>query len=267
LDRRRRGSGRNSGTINNLFGLKIRCNECAGRMMTSGYQSRYLVCYDAMRGNGCTHRTTFKYRPFEAAALDEILHLALDEKFFRQAEKSNHIGLEIAATEKAIRDWQAKAGRAYDMWDSSKSPTAKLRLQEADAEVEKLRPKLAALHREREQAEGEAGAEAHLQRVHGVREALSHPDDDVRLPARLRVSEALQGLVHHVSCRSEDGNRVIYIAVLGGAHSAWFDNEGKKIGGWTPDAGCQADNLITRLDTPAYGATVHAYFRRRGAAA
>src|SRR5947208_2161802 len=104
LDRRRHGSGRNSGTINNLFGQKIRCGECGGRMMQMGYQSRYLTCYEANRGSGCQNKTTYKYRPFEAAALDHILHLALDETFFRQAEKSNHIGLEIASVEKALRD-------------------------------------------------------------------------------------------------------------------------------------------------------------------
>lgn len=104
LDRRRRGSGRNSGSIHNLFGLKIRCEACDGRMMLTGYQSRYLVCYEAMRGNDCAHRTTYKYRPFEASALDAILYLALDERFFRQAQKSNTIGLDIAAVEKAIRD-------------------------------------------------------------------------------------------------------------------------------------------------------------------
>lgn len=36
LDRRRRGKGRNSGAINNLFGQLIRCGECNGRMMLVG---------------------------------------------------------------------------------------------------------------------------------------------------------------------------------------------------------------------------------------
>lgn len=265
LNRRRRGSGRNSGTINNLFGMKIRCGDCGGRMMTSGYQSRYLVCYDAMRGNGCTHRTTYKYRPFEAAALDQILHLALDETFFRQAEKSNHIGLEIAATQKAIRDWQAKASRAYDMWESAQSPTAKLRFHEAEAEVAKLEPKLAALHREREQAEGQAGADAHLRRVVGVREAISDPDDAIRLPARLRVSEALQSVVDWIDCRQYDRGKLIGMTLIDGQHFVQFDNEGNLTNLVEPHPDCTPEDIITAFDPPELRQRVHEYVRRRKA--
>lgn len=260
LDRRRRGSGRNSGAINNIFGQKIRCNECGGRMMTTGYKSRYLVCYDANRGNVCTQRTTFKYHPFERGALDEILHLALDEKFFRQAQKSNHLGLEIAEAEKGIRDKEAEAGRLVSMLSRIESPTTEAKLMEIEAQIARLKATLGDLQGKLALAAGEADAEAHLRRVVSVRDALSDPDDDIRLPARLRVSEALQGLVDHIACRSEGGERVFYLGILNGAHSIWFDNAGRRIGGWEPE--CMPDNLITKGDPPERAKKVDAYFRR-----
>lgn len=268
LNRRRRGSGRNSGAINNLFGQKIRCAECAGRMMQMGYQSRYLTCYEASRGSGCTNKTTYHYRAFEAAALDEILHLALDETFFRQAEKSNHIGLEIAECEKAIRDKEAEADRLIAMLRRIESPRTEANLVEVESLVGSLKTKLSGLMVKHGLAKGAATADDHLRRVVGVREALSDPDDAIRLPARLRVSEALQSVVHHIACRTnDDGAKVIYMGILGGAHSSWFDNAGKKIGGWTPDAECQPENLITRFDTPEHSQKIRDYLRRLAAVA
>jgi DNA invertase Pin-like site-specific DNA recombinase len=156
LNRRRRGSGRNSGAVNNLFGQKIRCGDCHGRMMQMGYQSRYLTCYEAIRGSGCTNRTTYKYRPFEAAILDSILHLALDEKFFRQAEKSNHIGLEIAECEKAIHDQQAYATRLVAMLKGQDSPTILTTILMTDREIAKLKVDLDALKTKHANAKGTA---------------------------------------------------------------------------------------------------------------
>lgn len=262
MDRRsiRKGKGRNSGAVNNLFGQKLRCHHCGGRMMTTGYQSRYITCYDAQRSNGCTQTKSFRYRPLEAAVLDEVLHLALDETFFREAQKSNHLGLEIAGAEKAIRDKQAEADRLVKMLRRIDSPTTEANLVELEAEIAGMKIKLATLTRERQAADGNATAKAHLERVHGVREALHHPQDDIRLPARLRVSEALQGLIDHVACRVEGDAKSFYVGILNGAHSVWFDNDGNKIGGWTPEG--VAENLITKNDTPAHRAKVETYFRR-----
>jgi DNA invertase Pin-like site-specific DNA recombinase len=50
LNRRaRRGSGRNSGVVVNLFGQSIRCGECGGRMMATGYQCRYTIGSSSLR--------------------------------------------------------------------------------------------------------------------------------------------------------------------------------------------------------------------------
>jgi hypothetical protein len=230
LDRRRRGPGRNSGAINNLFGQRMRCGSCGGRMMQVGYQSRYLTCYEAGRSNGCDHRASYKYRPFETAALDAVLHFAIDEKFFRQAEKSNSIGLEIAEAEKAIRDKQAEAGRLVSLLTRIESPTTEAALVDAERQVGALKARLTDLNAKLAQAQGEATAEAHLRRIHGVREALDHPDEDVRLPARLRVSEALQAAIHYVECETINGQKRFELALMAGVYAARFDNEGNMLG-------------------------------------
>lgn len=229
LDRRRRGKGRNSGAINNLFGQMIRCGECDGRMMLVGYQSRYLVCYEAMRGGGCNHRSSYRYRPFEAAALDAVLHFALDETFFRQAKKASNLGLEIEEVEKAIRDKTAEAGRMVDLLARIDSPTTEAKLVEAEAYITALKAQLAGQRAQLAAAHGVASAEAHLGRVGSVREALHDPDDEIRLPARLRVCEALQAVTHSIKCEGVDGVRRFELVLMGGAYAVRFDNEGRKL--------------------------------------
>ena len=229
LDRRRQGSGRNSGSITNLFGSAIRCGECGGPMRLVGYQSRYLVCYEANRGNGCIHRTSYRYRPFERAALDSVLQFALDERFFRQAKKSNHLTLEIAELEKAIRDNRTTADRAYGMWERTESEAAERRLAETEAQGKALKLKLETLNGKLALAHGAASAEAHLARVHDVREALRHPDESVRFPARLRVSEALHSVIHYVRCETVDGERRIELSLLAGAYAVRIASDGTKL--------------------------------------
>lgn len=267
LDRRRRGSGRNSGAVNNLFGQKIRCEKCGGRMMQSGYQSRYLVCYEAMRGNECKHKATYKYRPFEQAALDTILHLAIDERFFRQAQKSNALGLDIATTEKAIRDAQADAEFAYDMARRSHAPTAERRYVEAETRVAELQTKLEKLNRELGVAQGAATAAAHLERVVAVRDALHDPQDDIRLPARLRISEAIQTVVDKVECGSNGwGDKRLILYLVNGVHRVAFDNGGQTLWEILPNTGATADEMLMGIDTPENRKQMEAYFKRRDAA-
>lgn len=263
LDRRRRGSGRNSGAVNNLFGQKIRCAYCKGRMMLVGYQSRYLTCYEAARGNGCDHRTSYKYRPFEKAALDAVLHLALDERFFRQAQKSNHLTAEIADVERAIRQANEKAENAYDMWERTKSQIADRRFQEAQARVNELVAELAKLNDELTKAQGAATAEAHLERVFAVKDALTHPQDDVRLPARLRVSEALRNIIDGIACAHHqlDGEKIITMSLLGGVHFLQFDNEGNKQVGFAPGAEAFPPDFFDS-DPASVRERRDAYFRR-----
>jgi DNA invertase Pin-like site-specific DNA recombinase len=265
LGRRKVGKGRTSESVNNLFGSKIRCGACGGRMMQAGYQSRYLVCYEANRHNGCDQRDAFKYRPFESATLDAVLHLALDETYFRQAEKSNYLSLEIAELEKAIRDKRATKDRAYDMWDRTQSPTAEQRFLEAEADLTKLEASRTNLNEKFEMAQGVANADAHLERVHGVREALSHEDEAVRLPARLRVSEALVGLIDYVSCNINLlGEKNILAVMIGGAHSIVFDSAtGRVLLEMSP---ATEDGAAKWGELGVDKAKLETYFRRRATA-
>lgn len=268
LDSRRNGSGRNSGAINNLFGKKIRCSKCDGRMNQIGYQNRYLTCYEAGRRNGCTQRTTFKYRPFEAAALDAILPLALDEQFFRQAQKSNGLSVDIAIVEKNIRDKIAEVERVGDTLSRVSSRTMEAKLVSLEAEIDALREKQAALSEALAKAQGVADAEAHLARVHTFRDALNHPDEDIRLPARLRASAALQAVVDGIRCGISpvDGEKTITLTLLDGIHAFVFDNEGTKTFEFRATAE-DVDSLFDERTTPEMRAKTEAYFKRRASGA
>lgn len=264
LDRRSRGTGRNSGMVNNLFGKKIRCGFCHGRMMLTGYQNRYMTCYEAHRGNVCDHKKSFKYFRFEAAALNEILHLALDDRYFRQAEKSNQLGLQIAAAEKAIRDKKAEAGRLVALLSRIESPSTEAKLVELEAEITKLGTKHRDLNNDLTKAQGASDAQGHLQRVHGVREALSHPDAEVRIPARLRVSEALQGIVDWIRCgiHQIDGEKVVTMSLIGGGHTVVFGNEGEVRWAMRPGSESAPEHFADQFDPPELRQRVGEYFRR-----
>lgn len=83
-------------------------------------------------------------------------------------------------------------------------------------------------------AQGAASAQVHLQRVHEFRSALHDPDDEIRLPARLRVAEAIRNIGARVVCRIEDGEKRFELTLLDDGVHAWaaafvFDNDGSLI--------------------------------------
>ena len=111
-------------------------------------------------------------------------------------------------------------------------------------------------------AHGAANAEAHLARVHDVREALSHPDESVRFPARLRVSEALRGVVDYVAaCTDAQGQKSLLLVMVGGAHTVRLDNAGNKLIEMTPSAEFPMDAYGNKHDDDR----LNAYLRRRSA--
>ena len=268
LDRRRTGKGRNSESIHNLFGQKVRCGSCGGRMMLVGYQSRYLTCYEASRRNACCQTATFKYRNLEAAALDGLLPLALDERFFRQAAEANSFSREIAETEKAIRDKENEANRFVDILGRMVSEAIEARLAQTERERAQLKLALADLRQRHAVAEGIATAEKHLERLVAVREALSHPQDDIRLPARLRVSEALQALVDEVCCDlvGPDATKRFALRAVGGLHVVTYDNDGKELSRIQPDVSANGDVMVTDRHVERYGEPddrLETYIKRR----
>jgi hypothetical protein len=127
-----------------------------------------------------------------------------------------------------------------------------------------LRATHEALNAKHALAKGAADAEAHLQRVHGVREALGHPDEDVRLPARLRVSEALQGLTEWVACAVHplDGQKVTTIAMVGGSHTMVLNNDGSIHFHMRPSGDQSPSDFADDFDPPHIRERMDSYMRR-----
>ncbi len=223
--------------VNILSGLTA-CGRC-GKSMTvvntgrefladsTALTRRYLVCTSAHRSHGCTNRVRFNYAIVEAAVLDELLHLAMDDQHFaapvgdgavEKALAEEKRGLIVA--EKRLR--VAREEREEDPDDADAHQRFRLRRDEhksAKAEVARLEEQLAALR-------GAVSPQEHLKRVSEVR-AMMHADDaDERYKARQRVKLALNDLVEVIRF---DGRRKRWtLALVDHVRMATFGMDGVK---------------------------------------
>ena len=207
----RKGKGGNGQEqCRNLFTGSAYCGACGGKMTLVGNSSkpaRYLMCINAARGRGCDQKATFAYKPFEKSALDHLLELALDEKFFEQADDTHALRVQIAEAKKAIDLNRQSAEAAYDFWQRNKSPTAERRVLALEQEEGRLRGELAGLERSLEAAQGAVSQQEHLRRCLLVRDALEHEDYDTRIAARRKVSTAFREIGAKVECQIINGQK------------------------------------------------------------
>lgn len=227
-----RKGGRHTRSVANLFAGVVLCEECGNRMhlRTSGqpHPNRYWKCNFAARARGCTQKAMFRYEPFEQAALDEILHLVLDDRFFSSPDQTAGLASAIAELEKAIAD---QKGQIENLLDSlgrlGGSPAIEARLVDAEQTVRELTFKRDAATRDLEIARGAVSPGEHLERVREVRGALDDPDPKIRQEARLRVHAAIVGLGCTVVCSDDpkDG-RQIGLFLPNGVLGCIFDTDG-----------------------------------------
>lgn len=232
--------GPNHEEARNLFAGKVVCASCRGTMIrktstVGGKLYEYFRCQTNKRGGECDNRAMFKYVPFEAAALDQMLHLALDNSFFLQRDDTLPLVQALAEANKAVENKEAEQRRllAFVMkYDDA---------EEAEAALAELRPTLRALKQERddlqaalERARGAASPEEHLQRVVDVREALNSDDTETRQSARRRVREAMQNVLSSIEANPADQcegepQRTLTMILAGGYRAYKFSNEGELI--------------------------------------
>ena len=174
----------------------------------------------------------FPYEPFERGALDEILHLALDDRYFAHPDETGALTVALAENKKAIADRSERLRRL-----------AKLLAQRDDAremedEYDEIRKQVTQLEAEVERissaldiARGSVSPSEHLERVRDLRNSLYDPDQTTRQAARLRVKNAIQALGIEVVCRidREDGERQFGVFLKGGVLALAFNVEGKLI--------------------------------------
>ncbi|MFN3668138.1 MAG: recombinase family protein [Brevundimonas sp.] len=227
----RTGGGHTRG-VANLFASVVVCEACGNRMhLRSSGRIRYWQCNYAARSRGCTQKEMFRYEPFERAALDEILHLALDDRYFAQPDSTASAAAALAGLEKAIADQKEQV----DHWVESlgrigSSEALEAKLVDAERSLRALGARRDEAVKVLDAAKGAVSPAQHLERVRDVRAALDDPDRAVRLAARLKVHNAIVALDCKVVCGvdPEDG-RQIALLLPGNVLACLFDNDGQVV--------------------------------------
>ncbi|MEC7931907.1 MAG: zinc ribbon domain-containing protein, partial [Pseudomonadota bacterium] len=174
-------SGRYAPYARNLFSTLVRCKHCGGLMAMRGRAKKdggysYLQCDSAARHTGCEYSQFFNYRIFERAALDAMLHLALDERFFQREDLSGPLAIRLAELNRAIENKKAEAKRLvrkmarFDDEDQDEfdEELRAIKREQRELEAERVR-----VERDLEAARGRLAPNVHLQRVWEVRDALA----------------------------------------------------------------------------------------------
>jgi DNA invertase Pin-like site-specific DNA recombinase len=228
---RKTGGGRYTKNVANLFAGLVVCSACENKMnLRSNGEARpkrYWQCVHATRSRGCQQREMFRYAPFESAALDAVLHLALDDRFFSSPDRTGRLAVQVAEIAKKISDRKEQAARLTAVLARMDSPATESALaaiereqRDLDADHERVAEELAL-------ARGSVSPAEHLRRVRDVRGALADPDPEIRRAARLKVQTAFRDLGCRVVCEvDENGARQIGLFLRGGGASFLFDNQG-----------------------------------------
>jgi hypothetical protein len=234
--------GRHVRNVANLFAGMVTCGECGNRMhlRTNGEKppTRHWQCNFASRKRGCGQTTMFRYVPFELSALNAVLHLALDDKFFAAApDRTGGLVVQLAEIEKAIADRQAQATRlAKVMARMDDVPEVELELHDIHQQRRTLESQREKVAEALQAARGAVSPAEHLARVRAVRDALHDPSPDVRRAARMKVQAALRDLGCAVVCTVFKGERMIVLSLADGSFVQTFANDGTVTGTFDPVA-------------------------------
>lgn len=226
----RKGRGGRIGkTQANLFTGLAKCAECGGRMAYGGTRKAgqvingtsgsrkpitfitktdhsFLQCDNARRSvtadgkRVCLNISKVRYQYLEPAVLDNLLHLALDQSHFAQADKVALLRSELAEHERQLEGKEARLHNLVDTLGRTGSRAVESQMLELEAEVEADKARTEALQASLTREQGHVSPEEHLKRVHEIRASLNATDPEVKLEARVRVAQALRGIITHMTC-------------------------------------------------------------------
>lgn len=225
--------GRAADTAANLFAGVAKC-KCGSAMelrttkLPNGAWS-YLRCRDGARKRGCNQQTFFKYYKLEPAVLDQMLHFALDDRFFIQTDNAALLVRDLAETEKALqlREQQQKRLLSF-VAQQDDADEAKQMLAEMRPHVDATRKRVEQLRGQLERARGSVTQEEHLARVKAVRDAIYDEDADAKEQARRLVRDAIRSVVSRAVFDYVD--KTVTVIFGDGRFVLRFDGDGKLIG-------------------------------------
>lgn len=244
---------RGKGGIANLFSGLTRCGYCMGKAhigWSTRSKNRYLRCDNAQRGRGCTNKAQFNYSGFEEAALSEVLHFAMDDRFFESTDDVARHRIEMATLTKQVADLTTKKNRWMVMFEEGDDdPAIRTRIRELNDQIKATKAEITQVEGQIIEASGAVSDVEHLKRIHNIRETLSDPDDNLRHQARAKVQKALKSVVSMVICDPADTyrgepERTLTLSIGAGLHNVKFDNTGVVIGRVSlADAATKEDRL------------------------
>ena len=214
---RKWSGGSTAPNASNLFRGLVKCGACGSRMYLNNNPStgRVFQCSMAMSKRGCEQREVFRYEAFEKTALDTILSLALDDRYFTKADDTHAHVVALAEARKQLADDERRLQRAVDMMlDSEVGDVFAARIPELKEAVKVARGAELEAQTALDRARGSVSPAEHQRRVLSVRNAIEAEDADVRIDARLRVTQALAGIVDRVECSIESDWGRVFIMTL-----------------------------------------------------
>lgn len=236
ISRRRTGGPRYKNAYTNLFMGLFRCAQCFGSVVVTRTQGPgYLRCANAALGRGCSNKRLFRYKDFEASAVSEILHLALDDQFFRKGRDVKEASTAAAEAHKRIRDLGEQIDRITDLMAKVSDPEALIQKYDAlGRELTAARDEASRSNAALVLARGQVSGAEHLSRVMDVSAAIYSTDHDVRLEARQRVHQAMKSIVSMIVCDPEASprgkiERTFTVIVAGGVVNLIIGGHGEVI--------------------------------------
>lgn len=287
----RNPGGRYAPNVANLFAGMVRCAACGHRMhlRTNGEKPfvRRWQCLHATRKRGCDQTRMFRYAEFERAALNEVLHLALDDRFFAAPDQAGALATKLAELDKTIRDKRGEVARLIrslaqfaDMAEIERQ--IRVELAALNGAIGELETRREATAEALQKARGAVSPAEHVRRVREVRGALDDADPVTRQAARAKVLQAMRDLNCRVVCEASGGQRLIHLGV-GLEMVCSFDDRGNLITrrddvgdiadampGRTPEeVTARVGELIAAMGDPTFAASDDAarmtrFIRRRG---
>lgn len=206
----RRGAksgGRFASYGRNLFAGIAHCDECGSKMILTGRglhsdKPAYPQCDSAKRRKGCTNRACFDYKTLEPVVLEKVLHVALDDRFFRSDnEHVRDLAEAVAQAEKALSDADALR-QGYGKLFALRPDDTRLQsdYEQASLECDKLERAVAYAKQKLAAAKGSTSPQEHIARVREVQSAIQSEDEEVMQTARRRVHASLQEVITHMRC-------------------------------------------------------------------
>jgi len=237
-------NGRFAPYARNLFAQIAKCDECGSNMILTGRglnheKESYLQCDAAKRRKGCSNRSCFNYEVLEKAILDQMLHIALDDRFFQSDnQRLSDLADQVALRQKEFNDANALR-KGYQDLAALRPGDERLRADwiAASDEVDHIDARLKEAQDALATARGATSPEEHRARVIAVSNALGSDDPEVMTNARRRVQASLREVLTQMRCKAvpvagqKKPQKLTQVALREGLVGIVINNSGE-VTGW-----------------------------------